>query len=86
MKMRGKALVTATPHSRALIAGRVAAGEPVAAVARALGISARTAHKWVRRHAEGELALEDRSCRPHRSRDARSPSLLFTEEQLMRRP
>jgi transposase InsO family protein len=74
-----------TPHSRALIAGRVAAGEPVAAVARALGISARTAHKWVRRHAEGELALEDRSCRPHRSPRAISAAVVVEIERCRRR-
>src|SRR5947208_16482625 len=56
-----------TPYSRALIAERVRHGQSVAAVARAIGVCERTARKWIARHAEGELALEDRSCRPHRS-------------------
>src|SRR5438128_12511315 len=47
-----------TPYSRALIAQRVQRGEPVAAVARAIGVCERTVRKWVRRHTEGELALE----------------------------
>jgi len=54
-----------TPWSRAVIAQRIRAGEPVAAVARAFSISDRTARKWVQRAAAG--ALDDRSCRPHRS-------------------
>jgi transposase InsO family protein len=54
-----------TPHSRAMIAQRVHAGETVAAVARALSLSDRTVRKWVQRAALGEVA--DRSCRPHRS-------------------
>jgi transposase InsO family protein len=54
-----------TPHSRASIAQRVAAGESVAAVARAFSVCDRTVRKWVARAAGGELA--DRSCRPQRS-------------------
>lgn len=56
-----------TPHSRALIAQRLAAGETPAAVARAVGVCDRTVRKWVARAAEGPLALDDRSCRPQRS-------------------
>src|SRR5262249_50703607 len=56
-----------TPHSRALIAERVGRGQSAAAVARDLGVCDRTVHKWVARAAEGALALEDRSCRPHGS-------------------
>src|SRR5205085_6738672 len=52
-----------TPHSRARIAGRVAAGERPAGIARDVGVCDRTVKKWVARAAEGELALEDRSCR-----------------------
>jgi transposase-like protein len=65
-----------TPHSRALIAQRVAAGETPAAVARAVGVCDRTVHKWVARAAEGALALEDRSCRPQRSPRAISAGLM----------
>jgi transposase-like protein len=61
-----------TPHSRALIAQRVAAGETPAAVARALGVCDRTVHKWVARAAEGpgrsRTAPAGRSARPGRSR------------------
>jgi transposase InsO family protein len=74
-----------TPHSRALIAERVAAGTPMAAVARAIGVCDRTIKKWVTRAAEGELALEDRSCRPHDSPQAISSGLVVEIERLRRR-
>jgi transposase InsO family protein len=74
-----------TLHSRARIAQRVAAGETHAAVARAMGVSDRTVAKWVRRAAEGELALEDRSCRPHHSPRAISTGLMVEIERLRRR-
>jgi transposase InsO family protein len=74
-----------TPHSRALIAARVAAGEPRAAVGRALGVCDRTVRKWVARAGEGELALEDRSCRPHHSPRAISTGLMVEMERLRRR-
>lgn len=74
-----------TPYSRALIAQRVAAGEAPAAVARAFGVCDRTVRKWVARAAEGELALEDRSCRPHTSPRAISSGLMVEIEQLRRR-
>ena len=74
-----------TPHSRALIAQRVAAGETPAAVARALGVCDRTVHKWVARAAEGVLALEDRSCRPQRSPRAISAGLMVEIERLRQR-
>ncbi len=74
-----------TPYSRALIAQRVHRGDAVAAVARALGVCERTVRKWVRRHAEGELALEDRSCRPHHSPRAIGAGLVVEIEQLRRR-
>jgi transposase-like protein len=64
-----------TPHSRALIAQRVCAGESVAAVARAFGVCHRTVGKWVQRATEGAEALQDRSCRPHRSPRAFGPAL-----------
>jgi transposase-like protein len=55
-----------TPHSRAELARRVHAGEAVAHVARAFGVCDRAVRKWADRAREGALALEDRSCRPHR--------------------
>jgi len=74
-----------TPYSRALIAERVRHGQSVAAVARAIGVCERTARKWIARHAEGELALEDRSCRPHRSPRAIGADLVVEIERLRRR-
>jgi transposase InsO family protein len=73
-----------TPYSRALIARRIHGGEPVAAVARAVGVCDRTARKWVARAAEGDLALEDRSCRPHHS-PAAIPSGVVVEIERLRR-
>ena len=53
------------PASRALLIERIQDGHPVAIVARALGVSRRTAYKWMARHArEGVAGLEDRSSRP----------------------
>ena len=74
-----------TPHSRALIAERVNAGESQAAVARSFGLCDRTVRKWTGRAAEGELALEDRSCRPHHSPRAISSGLMVEIERLRRR-
>jgi transposase InsO family protein len=74
-----------TPHSRALIAQRVAAGETAAAVARALGLCDRTVHKWVARAVEGPLALEDRSCRPRRCPRAISAGLMVEIQRLRQR-
>jgi transposase InsO family protein len=74
-----------TPHSRAVIAQRVEAGESPAAVARHFGLCDRTVRKWTARAAEGELALEDRSCRPHHSPRAISSGLLVEMERLRRR-
>ena len=42
-----------TPYARALIVERRQAGEPVAAIASAFGVSARTVYKWLKRHREG---------------------------------
>ena len=69
-----------TPHSRALIARRVHAGETVAAVARAFSVCDRTARKWVARAAVGELA--DRSCRPQRSPRAISAAVMVEIQRL----
>jgi len=74
-----------TPQSRAVIAARVAAGVPIAAVAAAFGVCDRTVKKWVGRAAEGPLALEDRSCRPHRSPRAISAAVMVEIQRLRQR-
>jgi transposase InsO family protein len=74
-----------TPHSRALIAQRVAAGGALATVAQAFGVCDRTVRKWVARAAEGPLALEDRSCRPQRSPRAISAALMVEIQRLRQR-
>jgi transposase InsO family protein len=74
-----------TPHSRARIAERVRGGEAVATVARAVGVCDRTVVKWTAREAEGPLALEDRSCRPHHSPRAISAGIVVEIERLRRR-
>ncbi len=56
-----------TRHSRADLVRRVEAGQPIATVAAAFGVSIRTVRKWVARFkAEGIEGLRDRSSRPHR--------------------
>ena len=56
-----------TPFSRGVLVRRVAAGEAVAVVALAFGISERTVYKWLARwRSGGEAALQDRSSRPRR--------------------
>jgi transposase InsO family protein len=57
------------PESRALLVDRVIRlGWTVTHAAEAAGVSRRTAHKWLGRHAEGGVgALEDRTSRPRRS-------------------
>jgi transposase InsO family protein len=53
------------PASRALLIERIQAGSSVTATAIALGVSRRTAYKWMARHAlEGAAGLQDRSSRP----------------------
>jgi transposase len=56
-----------TVHGRLLLVRRVREeGQPVAHVAKAMGVSRQCAHRWVARdEAEGEAGLEDRSSRPH---------------------
>jgi IS30 family transposase len=64
------------PASRALLIERIQDGTPVAVIARALGISRRTAYKWMARHArEGVAGLQDRSSRP-----LSTPTALTIEE------
>ena len=74
-----------TPHSRAVIAHRVAAGARPAAVAQTFGVCERTVRKWAARAAEGPVALEDRSCRPHHSPRAISSGLVVEIQRLQQR-
>ena len=63
-----------TPYRREELVTRAGRGEPVAGLARQLGISLRTARKWLARHrAEGLSGLQDRSSRPHCSPGRRRP-------------
>ena len=56
---------------RVLLVERVQAGRPKAQAARELGISSKTADKWIRRYRElGRDGLHDRRSRPHRSPSA----------------
>ena len=64
-----------TPYRREELVTRAGRGEPVAGLARQLGISLRTARKWLARHrAEGLSGLQDRSSRPHCSPPATAPA------------
>lgn len=57
-----------TLHSRMLIVESLGEGWTVSAVAAAMGIDPSTVRKWRDRFvAEGEVGLQDRSSRPHRS-------------------
>ena len=73
-----------TPHSRAEMVKRVTIGIPVAAVARAFGVCARTVAKWVERAGGTVPDLEDRSCRPHSSPAAISTGVIVEIERLRR--
>lgn len=54
-----------TPRGRETLVSRVASGVSVAAVARQMGVSRQTAHKWLRRSRLGE-PLAERPSRPRR--------------------
>ena len=57
-----------TPKGRALMLGRLEAGQHRRDVAQAMGVSLTTLRKWLRRYrAEGLAGLQDRSCRPRHS-------------------
>jgi transposase len=44
-------------------------GQSVREVSETFGVSRQTVHKWIRRHREGDhSSLENRSCRPHKTR------------------
>ncbi len=63
-----------TVYARKLIVARVLAGHRPGEVAKQLGISRQTVHKWLRRwRAEGAAGLADRSSRPHRIPRRTSP-------------
>ena len=66
MQLHGNARTT--PYARREMVHRVLEqAEPVKDTAAALGVSARTVYKWLRRYGdEGEPGLEDRSSRPLR--------------------
>jgi transposase InsO family protein len=60
-----------TFNCRVLLVERVQAGRPKAQTARELGVSTKTADKWLRRYRElGRDGLHDRRSRPHRSPSA----------------
>src|SRR5947209_7497178 len=73
------------PNSRVLIARRVLEeGWTLAAAAEAAGVSVVTGRKWVRRYAEGDRALRDRSSRPKRT-PSRTPDSLVVAIATLRR-
>lgn len=64
-----------TVHGRRLLVQRVRdEGQPIAHVAKAMGVSRRCASHWVGRYdTEGDAGLEDRSSRPHTTPTRTSP-------------
>ncbi len=65
-----------TPFARRLIVDRVRAGQPVAHVAKEMGVSRQCAHRWINRFNEaGDDGLEDRSSRPHTSPNQTTPDV-----------
>ena len=76
-----------TPHSRAELVRRILVErQPPMSVATDMGVSVKTAAKWVRRYqAEGEAGLLDRSSRPHRLRRPTPPDIVGQIEALRRR-
>ena len=75
-----------TPKTRELLVERVLRqGWDVGSVAEAAGVSTRTVWKWLRRYRdEGFRGLSDRPCRPLRSPNVTSPSLVRRIERLRR--
>lgn len=60
-----------TVSCRVLLVERILSGRAQVQVAAELGVSVRTAHKWLRRYQElGAEGLKDRSSRPHNSPEA----------------
>ncbi len=65
-----------TPHGRRLLVERVRAGQPVAHVAKAMGVSRQCAHRWINRYNnEDDTELEDRSSRPHSCPNQTAPDI-----------
>ena len=70
-----------TVHGRRLLVDRVRSGQPVAHVAKAMGVSRQCAHRWINRFNEaGDDGLEDRSSRPHTIANQTVPDV---EEQVL---
>lgn len=76
-----------TPHARRLLVRRIREeGWRVTEAAEAAGVARQTAYKWLARYdAEGEVGLENRSCRPHRLRRCTPRRLVQRMLQLRRR-
>jgi transposase InsO family protein len=55
-----------TPSGRVLLVERIASGWTVRRAATALGVSERTAYRWLGRYRGGDLHLQDRSSAPRR--------------------
>ena len=65
-----------TPLGRRLLVERVQAGQPVAHVAKAMGVSRQCAHRWINRFNQaGDEGLQDRSSRPHSSPHQTAPEV-----------
>ena len=65
-----------TPFARRLIVERVQAGQPVAHVAKAMGVSRQCAHRWINRFNQAGLdGLEDRSSRPRSCPNQTAPDV-----------
>jgi transposase len=73
-------------HGRRLLVERVLdQGRPVAHVAKELGISRQSAHRWINRFRQaGEAGLVEKSSRPHRSPRRTSPQVEQLVLQLRR--
>jgi len=70
---------------RALLVERIQSGRPKAQVARELGVSTKTADKWLKRYRElGRDGLHDRRSRPHRCPSATAEVLKLAVVALRR--
>lgn len=75
-----------TPIGRSVLAQRVDRGWSVTAAARAAGVSARTAHIWLKRHRQGgERRYHDRGWAPRRCPHATPVPRIAAIEALRRR-
>lgn len=65
-----------TPHGRRLLVDRVRSGQPMAHVAKAMGVSRQCAHRWINRFNDaGAEGLEDRSSRPRSFPNQTAPEI-----------